>query len=80
MDSTETDELTCLDSHQGGCQGDIDERPSLAGTGLLIARCDKHWSDRLEEQRRIDQAYPDSPVAPDWFDPADAGEYWDTDY
>lgn len=79
---SDTDELTCLDSYadEGGCEGEVTEHPSLAGTGLPIARCDKHWTQRLERQREIDEAYPDSPIAPSWFDPANAGEYWDDDY
>ena len=62
------------------CRGEVEMRPSLTGTGMAIPRCDYHWDLRLrqdEEHRRI---YPDSPIAPSWFDPTLAGERWDDDY
>jgi hypothetical protein len=53
---------------------------SLTGTGTSIPRCDAHWDERLRQDERIRNDYPDSPIAPSWFDPADAGERWDDDY
>lgn len=70
----------CLDRHKGGCDGEVEGMPSLAGTGTIIFRCDAHWDARFEEQERIDEAYPDSPIAPSWFDESFAGERWDSDY
>ncbi len=76
-----TETLTCLQDYgKGTCQGEVEYRMSLSGTGASIPRCDHHWDERLEAQERIDRDYPDSPVAPSWFDPADAGERWDDDY
>lgn len=70
----------CLDSHKGGCSGSVEYRASLSGTGTPIARCDKHYADRLEWQKEHNRKYPDSPCAPAWFNEADAGERWDDDY
>lgn len=68
---------TCLDDHKGGCEGAVELRPSLTGTGTPIPRCDHHWAERLEWQEEHTTIYPDSPIAPDWFDPEAAGERWD---
>jgi hypothetical protein len=73
-------ELECIDDHNGGCSGGIEYRPSLTGTGTAIPRCDKHWTDRLNKHERDRHEYPDSPIAPSWFDPSAAGERWDDDY
>jgi hypothetical protein len=62
------------------CGGHVEYRMALSGTGKSFPRCDEHWSKRLAEQERINRDYPDSPVAPAWFDPAAAGERWDDDY
>jgi hypothetical protein len=62
------------------CGGHVEYRMALSGTGKSFPRCDEHWSKRLAEQERINRTYPDSPVAPAWFDPAAAGERWDDDY
>lgn len=62
------------------CRGEVLLRPSLTGTGTSIARCDHHWEDRLllEDQHR--SVYPDSDIAPPWFDEEEAGERWNDDY
>lgn len=71
--------LTCLD--QGNdCRGAIEYRMPLSGTGRAFPRCDHHWDKRLDAQERITRRYPDSPVAPSWFDESAAGERWDEDY
>ncbi len=67
----------CLDAHKGGCDGSVELRPSLTGTGLAIARCDEHWSQRLDFQEAHERIYPDSPIPPAWFDPEAAGERWE---
>lgn len=71
--------LRCLDQARGGCSGPVEWRDPLTATGRSFARCEKHWDARLDEQERILERYPDSPVAPSWFDPAYAGERWDDD-
>jgi hypothetical protein len=62
------------------CQGEVEYRLPLSGTGRSFPRCDKHWSERLDAQRGIDERYPDSPFPPSDFDPSYAGESWDGDY
>ena len=71
--------LACLDG-PSGCSGAVEHRMPLSGTGRSFARCDAHWEKRLDAQERINRDYPDSPVAPSWFDPSFAGERWDEDY
>lgn len=78
--STEMETLECMDSHKSPCSGKVEYRMNLTGTGLQTLRCDKHWEERLDFQEAHTAIYPDSPIAPDWFDPADAGERWDDDY
>ena len=65
---------------QEPCRGPVTYRLSPNGTGMRIPRCERH--ERQAERRRaeIDERYPDSPFAPDWFDPSYAGERWDSDY
>jgi hypothetical protein len=67
----------CLDVHKGDCEGDVQYRPSLSGTGTPIPRCDSHWADRLELQEAHNKRYPVH--APPTFDPSYAGESWDED-
>jgi hypothetical protein len=69
----------CLDRHLEECEGDLHTGPSASGL-TMITRCVKHWAEAEERQARIDRDYPDSATPPGWFDPADAGEYWDEDY
>lgn len=69
----------CLDANRGGCRGPVELRPSLTGTGMAIPRCDAHWSKRLDQEQEWRAVYPDSPIAPSWFDPTAAGEVWDED-
>ena len=70
-------DVECLDHHKGGCEGEVEYRPSLTGTGLAIPRCDHHWQARLDWQEEHLRIYPDSPTPPSWFDPEAAGEVWD---
>lgn len=69
----------CLE-HGADCQGPVEYRMPLSGTGRAFPRCDKHWDERLAEQERINEDYPDSPIPPAWFDASAAGEHWDEDY
>lgn len=76
----------CLDNPRGGgdvadqCDGAVEYRYPLSGTGRSFVRCDRHWEDRLAIQEGINRRYPDSPFAPAGFDPTYAGERWDEDY
>lgn len=60
------------------CEGNTELRMSLSGTGTPIARCDGHWSKRLDLQADLNRRYPATPPS-DWS-PLDAGEHWDEDY
>lgn len=71
--------LRCLDVDRSKCKGAVEWRPSLTGTGTNIPRCDRHWEERLNKDEEDRRNYPDSPIAPSWFDPMDAGERWDED-
>jgi hypothetical protein len=68
---------TCLQDGPD-CQGAVEYRMPLSGTGKPFARCDHHWNLRLIEQDRINRTYPTH--APADFDPSYAGERWDDDY
>lgn len=81
MSDTKKEQITCLDAPLGEmCEGPVEYRFPLSGTGKSFPRCDKHWEKRLEVQRGIDERYPDSPIPPPDFDPTYAGESWDGDY
>jgi hypothetical protein len=71
------DDLVCLNDGPD-CEGAVEYRMSLSGTGVSYPRCDRHWEERLDLQRDIDQRYPVH--APDDWSPLDAGESWDEDY
>jgi hypothetical protein len=74
------DDLThedCLEHGNGPCSGTTEYRESLTGTGTRIPRCDRHWDARLRREDDYRTEFPDSPIAPHWFDPAAAGESWD---
>lgn len=65
----------CLDFNED-CQGRVEYRMALSGSGRSFPRCSYHWDERLKVQEEINERYPDSPSPPDWFDPAYAGETW----
>lgn len=70
--------MECVDERPDDpCTGAIEYRYALSGSGASFPRCDRHWEERLRRQEQIDRDYPDSPVAPSWFDPEAAGESWD---
>lgn len=52
----------------------------LSATGRSFPRCEAHWEERLDRQAEINERYPDTPIAPSWFDPSYAGERWNDDY
>lgn len=78
--TTVDEKVECLDGREGGCEGAVEYRYPLSGTGRSFPRCDKHWAARLDVQEGINRRYPDSPFAPAGFDPSYAGERWDDDY
>lgn len=73
MAAIEEEQAECLNGPEG-CEGAVEYRMPLSGTGQSFPRCDKHWGERLDIQRGIDERYPTHPPA-DWS-PLDAGEAW----
>lgn len=67
----------CLDGPTT-CEGPVEYRMALSGTGKSFPRCERHWSERLTKQDEINARYG-SPCAPRDFDPAYAGERWSED-
>lgn len=69
------EDLDCLDGPHG-CEGAVEYRTPLSGTGRSFPRCERHWDQRLAKQDEINQRYG-SPAPPSDFDPAYAGERWE---
>ena len=73
-----TETIECLSSfgeEPNACQGVVEYRTPLSGSGRAFPRCDRHWAQRLESEEQLRRRYPVSPPA-DWS-PMDAGEAWD---
>lgn len=69
------DALECLDEGmEGDCDGPVEYRMALSGTGISYPRCEKHWDARLIRQDEINARYPQH--QPSDFDPSYAGEVW----
>lgn len=66
--------------HNDECNGKVEFRMALSGTGESFKRCDFHWSKRLDREQEHRKNYPDSDIPPVWFDPTIAGESWNEDY
>lgn len=75
--TTPNESPQCLERATEDCDGPVEYRESLSGTGTPIARCAHHWAVRLADHAEHVAMYPDSPVSPPWFDPSIAGESWD---
>ncbi|MFD7835657.1 hypothetical protein [Streptomyces sp. NPDC059761] len=71
----------CLDKQSGShsCEGYVTGRESESGTGTIIYRCAVGHRKAAARHAEIRERYPDSSIAPDWFDPTYAGERWDED-
>ena len=71
----------CLNYGADGseCRGPVDYWHSGGMSGKSWPCCEKHGLQRLEEHENSIERYADSDVAPDWFDPANAGERWSED-
>jgi hypothetical protein len=67
----------CIESGEK-CEGMVEFRDGLSGTGKPFPRCDGHWSKRLDLQDGLRHGYPQQP--PSGWSPMDAGESWDEDY
>ncbi len=72
--AAETEILECV-NWPDECEGPVELRMALSGSGIPFARCDKHWDRRLKLEQRLRADYPDTSAALDaWFDSANAGE------
>ena len=60
------------------CEGAVEFRVALSGTGRSVPRCERHWEQRLALQDEINARYPQQ--QPSDFDPSYAGERWDDEY
>lgn len=68
--------IDCLDAGRSPCVGPVEYR--WPGYGYRSwPRCQRHGDERIEKAQADNEKYPDSPFAPDWFDPTAAGETWD---
>jgi len=68
----------CLSDRTGlSCAGVMVNYHTSLGTS--ITRCSGHQAEADRRAAEWERHYPDSPVAPAWFDAADAGERWDED-
>lgn len=75
----------CVDGPED-CEGELGEYSSRTGETRSI-RCDFHldaYDVRMDElERKLQERYPGYDVpgspAPEWLDPAYAGERWDED-
>ena len=72
------DPEVCIDGFgEGDCGGEVERRYPLSGSGKGYPRCEKHWSERLDFEKKLRECYPEE--QPDDFDPLYAGESWDED-
>jgi hypothetical protein len=61
------------------CFGEVYTRYSRSGLTSTF-RCEGHEMEHQDVLDGIARRYPDSDVAPAWFDPTYAGERWNDDY
>lgn len=68
--------MECLDGPDG-CGGPVELRWPGYGEKRW-PRCERHGEERVaREEENIARYAPDGPVAPEGFDPLDAGESWE---
>lgn len=69
----------CVEYGTGECRGPVEW--CHAPSGSAVERCEHHNAERWRRYQQSEtERFADSDVAPDWFDPAYAGEHWDSDY
>lgn len=74
--------MTCMTSKQPDatpCKGEVGTYWSRSGL-TSTKRCEGHQRAHEEVLDGIANRYPDSDMAPSWFDPTYAGESWSDDY
>lgn len=73
-------EEECCRLGMSPCRGSVEVHCSPSGSGRADYWCARHYDEALERDYRLRRDFPDSPLPPAWFDPANAGERWDDDY
>ncbi|WP_377454664.1 hypothetical protein [Rhodococcoides fascians] len=73
MDDQTQTAVTCI-AGDHTCAGPVEYRIPLSGSGRAFARCDTHWSERLDLEEDVNRRYP--VIAPADFDSSYAGESW----
>ena len=68
----------CLRAHRNDCDGALGVRYSALGTP--ITECQKHMEESEAKNAATAERYPDTDIAPVWFDESIAGEHWGSDY
>lgn len=74
-DDDEDTDTTCLEEGDD-CKGPV-EFHTTGRSHQAWPRCEHHQKGREDRYENSLERYADSDVAPEWFDPADAGESWD---
>lgn len=52
-----TENLKCLDHYRGPCEGEVQYRIAMSGTGRSFPRCEHHFDLRWQTQQRISRDY-----------------------
>jgi hypothetical protein len=50
-------EIECIDGYEGDCEGAVEYRLAMSGTGISYPRCDHHFEIRWETQERLARDY-----------------------
>lgn len=79
MNEKPFDPTDCFDYDEASCEGPVYEYYSRSGI-TKATRCERHQMQKEAKLDEIAHRYPDSDVAPAWFDPTYAGERWNDDY
>lgn len=69
----------CISFDTAECRGEVEEHSSRSGMTSAL-RCSFHWNEHNDKLDHISRDFPDSPMAPSWFDPSYAGETWNEEY
>lgn len=68
----------CVQYDPDECRGAVET--FAPGRGAALPRCQLHIDKRAEAYDRGIERYEHSDVTPGWFDPANVGEHWGSDY
>jgi len=72
--------VECLESHKGSCSGGVKYLNNpYSDSFTAFPRCITHAERWLDEMEDMNSHYPNSDIAPDWFDSNTIGELWSED-